>query len=40
MARPKQTLKKLMQEMYSDAHQIKSAIIVLFNNWNTKIKEN
>ena len=33
------TLKGLMQETYNDAHQIRSTIIALFNNWNSKIKE-
>jgi hypothetical protein len=33
------TLKGLMQETYNDAHQIRSTIIQLFNNWNSKIKE-
>lgn len=47
MARPKrkqlelneQTLKELMQETYNDAHQIRSTIVALFNNWNSKVKE-
>lgn len=33
------TLKILMQEAYNDAHQIRSTVIALFNNWNSKIKE-
>lgn len=33
------TLKGLMQETYNDAHQIRATIIALFNNWNSKIKE-
>jgi hypothetical protein len=33
------TLKTLMQETYNDAHQIRSTVIGLFNNWNSKIKE-
>lgn len=33
------SLKELMQETYNDAHQIRSTIIALFNNWNSKIKE-
>lgn len=33
------TLKALMQETYNDAHQIRSTVIALFNNWNSKIKE-
>jgi len=33
------TFKALMQETYNDAHQIRSTIIALFNNWNSKIKE-
>jgi hypothetical protein len=33
------TFKGLMQETYNDAHQIRSTIIALFNNWNAKIKE-
>lgn len=33
------SLKELMQETYNDAHQIRSTIIALFNNWNSKVKE-
>lgn len=33
------TLKILMQETYNDAHQIRSTVVSLFNNWNSKIKE-
>lgn len=33
------SLKELMQETYNDAHQIRSTIIALFNNWNAKVKE-
>ncbi len=33
------TFKALLQETYNDAHQIRSTIIALFNNWNSKIKE-
>jgi hypothetical protein len=33
------SLKELMQETYNDAHQIRSTIVALFNNWNSKVKE-
>lgn len=33
------SVKDLMQETYNDAHQIRSTIIALFNNWNAKVKE-
>jgi predicted phage tail protein len=33
------SVKELMQETYNDAHQIRSTIIALFNNWNAKVKE-
>lgn len=47
MARPKRkrielnenSVKELMQETYNDAHQIRSTIVALFNNWNSKVKE-
>ncbi len=31
--------KKLIQEVYNDSHQIRSTIVALFNNWNSKVKE-
>lgn len=34
-----ESLKELVQETYNDAHQIRSTIVALFNNWNTKVKE-
>lgn len=34
-----QSVKDLMQETYNDAHQIRSTLIALFNNWNAKVKE-
>jgi len=34
-----ESVKSLMQETYNDAHQIRSTIIALFNNWNSKVKE-
>jgi hypothetical protein len=34
-----QSLQDLMQETYNDAHQIRSTIVALFNNWNSKVKE-
>ena len=34
-----ESLKELMQEAYNDAHQIRSTIVALFNNWNSKVKE-
>lgn len=34
-----ESLRELVQETYNDAHQIRSTIIALFNNWNTKVKE-
>lgn len=33
------SLQELMQETYNDAHQIRSTIVALFNNWNSKVKE-
>lgn len=34
-----ETLKDLIQEVYNDSHQIRSTIVALFNNWNSKVKE-
>lgn len=33
------SLKSLIQEVYNDSHQIRTTIVSLFNNWNSKIKE-
>jgi hypothetical protein len=33
------SLKNLIQEVYNDSHQIRSTIVALFNNWNSKVKE-
>lgn len=33
------SVKNLIQEVYNDSHQIRSTIVALFNNWNSKVKE-
>ena len=35
----KESVNELIQEVYNDAHQIRSTIVALFNNWNSKVKE-